>query len=66
MSEIKVDWRDYGVRITRSDQLHLNTLQTPGMSRAVAITHAIIAASRAPLSVRWTQLTSIRYAASHH
>ena len=35
-----VDWRTYGVRIVRSDELDLNTPQTPGMTRAAAITHA--------------------------
>jgi uncharacterized RmlC-like cupin family protein len=34
------DWREHGVRIVHSDQLDLNTLQTPGMTRAAAITHA--------------------------
>jgi uncharacterized RmlC-like cupin family protein len=34
------DWRTDGVRIVRSDELDLNTPQTPGMTRAAAITHA--------------------------
>lgn len=33
-------WRDHGVRIVRSSELDLNTPQTPGMTRAAAITHA--------------------------
>jgi uncharacterized RmlC-like cupin family protein len=34
------DWRLHGVRVVRSDELDLNTPQTPGMTRAAAITHA--------------------------
>jgi len=34
------DWRLHGVRIVRSDELDPNTPQTPGMSRAAAITTA--------------------------
>jgi uncharacterized RmlC-like cupin family protein len=34
------DWRTHGVRIVRSDELDINTPQTPGMNRAAAITHA--------------------------
>jgi uncharacterized RmlC-like cupin family protein len=34
------DWRTNGVRIVRSTELDLNTPQTPGMTRAAAITHA--------------------------
>jgi len=33
-------WRDDGVKIVSSDNLDLNTPQTPGMTRAAAITHA--------------------------
>ncbi len=33
-------WRDHGVRIVRSTELDLDTPQTPGMTRAAAITHA--------------------------
>ena len=46
MSEAKTDWRDHGIRIVRSDQLDLNTPQTPGMSRAAAITHATAGANK--------------------
>jgi len=46
MSEAKTDWRDDGIRIVRSDQLDLNTPQTPGMSRAAAITHATAGANK--------------------
>ena len=34
------DWRNHGVRIVRADELDPNTPQTPGMSRAAAITAA--------------------------
>ena len=34
------DWRTAGVRIVRGDELDPNTPQTPGMSRAAAITAA--------------------------
>jgi uncharacterized RmlC-like cupin family protein len=35
-----VDWRSNGVRIVHADELDPNTPQTPGMSRAAAITTA--------------------------
>jgi len=34
------DWRSEGIRIVRGGELDSNTPQTPGMSRAAAITHA--------------------------
>ena len=34
------DWRNHGVRIVRAGELDPNTPQTPGMSRAAAITAA--------------------------
>ncbi len=40
------DWRLQGVRIVRSDELDLNTPQTPGMTRAAAITHASAGANK--------------------
>src|SRR5580698_8736833 len=33
-------WRLDGVRVVRSSELDINTAQTPGMTRAAAITHA--------------------------
>jgi uncharacterized RmlC-like cupin family protein len=36
----KAQWRLDGVRVVHSDELDLNTAQTPGMTRAAAITHA--------------------------
>jgi uncharacterized RmlC-like cupin family protein len=40
------DWRLHGVRIVRSNELDLNTPQTPGMTRAAAITHATAGANK--------------------
>jgi uncharacterized RmlC-like cupin family protein len=40
------DWNLHGVRIVRSDGLDLNTPQTPGMTRAAAITHATAGANK--------------------
>ena len=40
------DWRTHGVRIVLGSDLDLNTPQTPGMSRAAAITHARTGASK--------------------
>ncbi len=34
------DWREHGVRVVRADELDQNTPQTPGMTRAAAITTA--------------------------
>jgi uncharacterized RmlC-like cupin family protein len=34
------DWKQHGIRIVRSGELDGNTAQTPGMTRAAAITHA--------------------------
>jgi uncharacterized RmlC-like cupin family protein len=35
-----VDWKAHGIRVVRAGELDLNTPQTPGMTRAAAITHA--------------------------
>lgn len=40
------DWKTQGIRIVRSNELDLNTPQTPGMTRAAAITHARAGASK--------------------
>ena len=39
-------WRDNGVRVVSGSDLDLNTPQTPGMTRAAAITHAGTGASK--------------------
>ena len=45
-TESKPNWRDHGVKIIPGSQLDPNTAQTPGMSRAAAITHARTGASK--------------------
>jgi uncharacterized RmlC-like cupin family protein len=41
-----MDWQRDGVKIVRADELDRNTPQTPGMTRAAAITHARTGASK--------------------
>lgn len=41
-----MDWKLNGVKIVRGNNLDPNTPQTPGMSRAAAITHATTGASK--------------------
>ena len=41
-----MDWQNNGVRIVHAGELDLNTPQTPGMTRAAAITHARTGASK--------------------
>ena len=40
------DWRSDGVRVIPGSALDTNTAQTPGMSRAAAITHARVGAEK--------------------
>ena len=40
------DWRNDGFRVIPSSALDTNTAQTPGMSRAAAITHARVGAEK--------------------
>jgi len=40
------NWREHGIRIVRSGELDTNTAQTPGMTRAAAITHASAGAKK--------------------
>ena len=40
------DWKTHGLRIIRSGQLDTNTPQTPGMTRAEAISHASAGAQK--------------------
>jgi uncharacterized RmlC-like cupin family protein len=40
------DWKTQGVRIVRAGELDSNTPQTPGMTRAAAITHAKAGANK--------------------
>jgi uncharacterized RmlC-like cupin family protein len=39
-------WRDHGVKVIPGSELDLNTAQTPGMTRAAAISHARTGASK--------------------
>lgn len=41
-----LNWKDNGIKIVRADELDPNTPQTPGMTRAAAITHARTGASK--------------------
>lgn len=41
-----MDWKTNGIRVVHSNELDLNTPQTPGMTRAAAITHARAGASK--------------------
>jgi len=41
-----MNWKDQGVKIIRAGELDPNTPQTPGMSRAAAITHARTGATK--------------------
>src|SRR5690242_510248 len=40
MASLHPNWKDHGIRIVRAGELDTNTPQTPGMTRAAAITHA--------------------------
>src|ERR1700692_1215502 len=40
------DWKEHGIRVVRAGELDTNTPQTPGMTRAAAITHARTGASK--------------------
>lgn len=59
------DWKANGIRIVRAGELDTNTPQTPGMTRAAAITHA-----RAGAEKLWAGTVvvepSARTAAHHH
>jgi uncharacterized RmlC-like cupin family protein len=40
------DWKTHGIRIVRAGELDSNTPQTPGMTRAAAISHASAGAQK--------------------
>ena len=40
------DWKEHGIRIVRANELDSNTPQTPGMTRASAITNACAGATK--------------------
>jgi uncharacterized RmlC-like cupin family protein len=64
-SSEQVDWREHGVRIVRAGTLDTNTPQTPGMTRAAAIT-----AARAGADKLWAGTVDVqpdaRTGAHHH
>ena len=45
-SSEKPDWKNHGLRIIRSGDLNTNTPQTPGMTRAEAISRASVGAQK--------------------
>jgi uncharacterized RmlC-like cupin family protein len=46
MAATDSNWKEHGIRIIRAGELDTNTPQTPGMTRAAAITHASAGASK--------------------
>jgi uncharacterized RmlC-like cupin family protein len=46
MQSGQTDWKAHGIRIVRVGELDTNTPQTPGMTRAAAITHATAGAQK--------------------
>jgi uncharacterized RmlC-like cupin family protein len=42
----KMDWKAHGICVFRAGELDTNTPQTPGMTRAAAITHATAGAQK--------------------
>jgi uncharacterized RmlC-like cupin family protein len=46
MDAENANWKDHGVKIVRASELDPNTPQTPGMTRAAAITHARTGATK--------------------
>jgi len=46
MASYSPDWREFGVRIVRHDQLDPGTLQTPGMHREAAVSRASVGAEK--------------------
>ncbi len=59
------DWKAHGIRVVRAGELDTNTPQTPGMSRAAAITHARTGASKLWAGTVVVE-PSVRTAAHHH
>src|SRR5436190_7000448 len=58
------DWKEHGIRIVRAGELDTNTPQTPGMTRAAAITHARTGANKL-----WAGTVTVQPAArtwAHH
>ncbi len=42
----QTNWKEHGIRIVRSGELSADTAQTPGMTRAEAISHARVGAQK--------------------
>jgi len=59
------DWEQHGIRIVRAGELDLNTPQTPGMTRAAAITTAATGAQKLWAGTVVVQ-PNARTAAHHH
>jgi uncharacterized RmlC-like cupin family protein len=58
------DWKAHGIRVIRAGELDCNTPQTPGMTRAAAITHA--SAGAAKLWAGTVVVAPSAYTAAHH
>src|SRR3954452_22644637 len=65
MASGEPNWREHGIRIVRSGEMDTNTAQTPGMSRAAAITHASAGANKLWAGTVVVE-PSARTAAHHH
>lgn len=59
------DWKTNGIRIVRAGELDPNTPQTPGMTRAAAISHAMTGAEKLWAGTVVVE-PSARTAAHHH
>jgi uncharacterized RmlC-like cupin family protein len=59
------DWKTNGIRIVRAGELDTNTPQTPGMTRAAAISHATTGAEKLWAGTVVVE-PSARTAAHHH
>jgi uncharacterized RmlC-like cupin family protein len=61
----QLDWRSHGIRIVRAGELDTNTPQTPGMTRAAAITHATAGTNKLWAGTVVVQ-PNVKTAAHHH
>ena len=59
------DWKAHGIRIVRGGELDVNTAQTPGMTRAAAITHASAGAQKLWAGTVVVE-PNVKTAAHHH
>jgi uncharacterized RmlC-like cupin family protein len=65
MADAETNWREHGIRIVRAGELDTNTPQTPGMTRAAAITHASAGAKKLWAGTVVVQ-PNVRTGAHHH